>query len=78
MPTVVVFTDPNDVLGYTLVKSPFAARAGYLIIDAGVSNAPTYFGLIELPTSAHTDYPRNATVQRMIACGEPAAEGCGN
>ncbi|NHZ84050.1 hypothetical protein F2P44_33025 [Massilia sp. CCM 8695] len=78
VPTVVAFTDPNDVLGYTLVKSPVAARAGYPIIDVVVSNAPTYLGLVELPTNAHLDYPRNATVQRMIACGEPAAEGCGN
>ncbi|MDQ1925016.1 hypothetical protein [Massilia pseudoviolaceinigra] len=78
VPTVVAFTDPNDVLAYTLVKSPFAARAGYPIIDVVVSNTPTYLGLIALPTSAHTNYPRNATVQRMIACGEPAAEGCGN
>ncbi|NHZ37563.1 hypothetical protein [Massilia rubra] len=78
VPTVVAFTDPNDVLAYTLVNSPFAARATYPIIDVVVSNAPTYLGLLELPNSAHTDYPRNATVQRMIACGEPALDGCGN
>ncbi|HEX8611704.1 MAG TPA: hypothetical protein VF800_10495 [Telluria sp.] len=78
VPTVVAFTDPNDVLSYTLVKSPFAARATYPIIDVVVSNAPTYLGLLELPNSAHTEYARNGTVQRMIACGEPAAEGCGN
>ncbi|MCE3605921.1 hypothetical protein LXA47_20265 [Massilia sp. P8910] len=78
VPTVVAFTDPNDVLGYTLAKSPFAARATYPIIDVVVSNAPTYLGLFELPTNAHTDYLLNATVRRLIACGEPAAEGCGN
>ena len=78
VPTVVAFTDPNDVLSYTLVNSPFAARATYPIIDVVVSNAPTYLGLLELPTTAHTNYPRNPTVQRMIACGEPALEGCGN
>ncbi|RSZ57528.1 hypothetical protein HF313_26820 [Massilia atriviolacea] len=78
VPTVVAFTDPNDLLSYTLARSPFGARATYPIIDVVVSNAPTYLGLLELPTTAHTNYPRNTTVQRMIACGEPALEGCGN
>ncbi|NHZ99210.1 hypothetical protein [Massilia sp. CCM 8734] len=78
VPTVVAFTDPNDVLSYTLVKSSFAARATYPIIDVVVSNAPTYLGLLELPDRAHTGYAGNPTVRRMIACGEPAAEGCGN
>ncbi|NHZ44506.1 hypothetical protein [Massilia aquatica] len=78
VPTVVAFTDPNDVLSYTLVKSPFAAPATYPIIDVVVSNAPTYLGLLELPDRAHTGYAGNPTVRRMIACGEPAAEGCGN
>lgn len=78
VPTVVAFSDPNDVLSYTLAKSPFAARASYPIIDVVVSNGPTYSGLLELPDRAHTGYAHNAAVQRMIACGEPAAEGCGN
>lgn len=78
VPTVVAFSDPNDLLSYTLVKSPFAARATYPIVDVVVSNAPTYLGLLELPDRAHTAYPGNPAVRRMIACGEPALDGCGN
>jgi hypothetical protein len=76
VPTVVAFSDPNDVLSYTLVKSPLAARATYPIIDVVVSNAPTWLGLLEAPERAHTAYPDNATVRRMIACGEPALDAC--
>ncbi|UOD30869.1 hypothetical protein INH39_03800 [Massilia violaceinigra] len=63
--TVVAFADPNDVLSYTLVKSPFAARATYPIIDVVESNAPSYLGLLELPDRAHTGYARNPAVRRI-------------
>ncbi|HEU4371936.1 MAG TPA: hypothetical protein VFS02_00505 [Telluria sp.] len=76
VPTVVAFSDPNDLLSYPLARSPFAAGAAYPIIDVIVSNAASYLGLVELPNAAHQDYARNAAVRRLIACGNPRSRAC--
>jgi len=73
--TLVAFTDPNDVLTYTLLKARYAAE-GVAVHNVLVSNAPTWFGLIEMPDRAHVDYLVNPDVGRMISCGEPKSALC--
>lgn len=73
---VVAFTDPNDLLSYRLLGSRFAGDPSIEFADVLVSNAPTYVGLLENPLTAHTSYPRNPDVARLIACGEPRSGRC--
>ncbi|MFZ0470516.1 MAG: hypothetical protein WAL92_16450, partial [Thiogranum sp.] len=73
-PRVVAFTDPNDLLSYTLV--PATQLADYDVVDVVVSNANTYFGFLENPLPAHQGYRNNKTVLRLIACGSPSADAC--
>lgn len=61
LPTVVVLSDPNDVLSYSLRNSP--RRPEYPFVDVVVSNDWTWFGLLESPLSAHREY----LVQPQIA-----------
>lgn len=77
LPSVVAFTDPNDLLSYILVPSPHAENAGYAIIDVIVSNDKSYFGFVELPTTAHLGYRTNEAVRSLIACGHPKSAACG-
>jgi hypothetical protein len=76
LPTVVAFSDPNDLLSFALVGSPHAAGAGYPIVDVIVSNDKTYLGFIELPNNAHSDYKKNEDVKQLIACGKPRSKLC--
>ncbi|MBN8490293.1 MAG: hypothetical protein J0M00_02535 [Burkholderiales bacterium] len=71
---VVAFTDPNDLLSYILVPSPWGKS--YDVVDVVVSNDNTYFGLVELPTTAHQGYRENSTVRRLVACGNPTSGKC--
>ena len=75
-PSIVAFTDPNDLLSYILVPSPHRERWGYPVIDVVVSNADTYIGLVERPDIAHTGYSGNRTVAEHIACGKPVSARC--
>lgn len=77
LPSVVAFTDPNDLLSYILVPSPHALNAGYSVIDVIVSNDKSYLGLVELPTTAHLGYRTNEAVRSLIACGHPKSAACG-
>lgn len=76
LPQVVAFTDPNDLLSFILAPSPHAAAAGYPAVDVVVSNDDTYFGLVEMPTTAHLGYRTNEVVRRLIACGNPKSAAC--
>ncbi|MDQ2991061.1 MAG: hypothetical protein M3R60_18395 [Pseudomonadota bacterium] len=76
VPTVVAFSDPNDLLSYPLARSPLAAAAGYPIVDVIVSNDKSYLGLFELPNTAHLHYAGNDAVRRLIACGNPRSSAC--
>lgn len=76
LPTVVAFTDPNDLLSFILVPSPQAALAGYSVVDVIVSNDKSYLGLVELPTTAHLGYRTNEAVRTFIACGNPKSAAC--
>jgi hypothetical protein len=73
--TLVALTDPNDVLSYRLQPSRYAA-ADVHVADVLVSNASSWFGLIEDPFAAHNAYLDNPDVARIIACGSPAARAC--
>ncbi|WP_130300760.1 MULTISPECIES: hypothetical protein [unclassified Duganella] len=73
--TLVAFTDPNDLLSYTLPPERYAAQ-GVTVHNILVSNAPTYLGLLERPDLAHLDYLTNPDVGRLIACGQPTSKLC--
>ena len=73
--TLVAFTDPNDLLSYTLPPEKYA-REGITVYNILVSNAPTYLGLLERPDHAHLDYLSNPDVGRLIACGQPKSSLC--
>lgn len=73
--TLVAFTDPNDLLSFTLDERKYAQQ-GVTVYNIVVSNAPTYLGLLERPDSAHLAYFDNPDVGRLIACGQPASQLC--
>ncbi|MRW87307.1 hypothetical protein GJ698_24865 [Pseudoduganella sp. FT26W] len=74
--TLVAFTDPNDLLSYTLPPEKYAQQDGVTVYNILVSNAPTYLGLLERPDTAHLDYLSNPDVGRLIACGLPSSKLC--
>ena len=73
--TLVAFTDPNDLLSYTLQTEKYA-RDGIAVYNILVSNASTYLGLLERPDYAHLNYLTNPDVGRLIACGLPSSALC--
>ena len=73
--TLVAFTDPNDLLSYTLPPEKYA-RDGITVYNILVSNATTYLGLLERPDHAYLDYLTNPEVGRLIACGQPTSGLC--
>jgi hypothetical protein len=46
------------------------------VVNVLVSNAPTWFGLLERPDHAHMNYLLNPDVARMVACGQPRSARC--
>jgi hypothetical protein len=72
---LVAFTDPSDVLSYTLQTERYA-REGATVYNVLVSNAPIWFGALERPDTAHLNYLENADVARLIACGQPVSQRC--
>jgi hypothetical protein len=73
--SLVAFTDPNDLLSYRLLPVRFTVP-GVEVSDVLVSNDTTYFGLLERPDTAHTEYEANAEVRAFIACGRPKSPRC--
>ena len=73
--TLVAFSDPNDVLNYTLPPERYQGDVAG-VFNVLVSNAPTYFGLLEDPVRAHQDYLTNPDVGSLIACGRPRSTLC--
>ncbi|MYN08493.1 hypothetical protein [Pseudoduganella aquatica] len=73
--TLVAFTDPNDLLSYTLLKEKYE-RPGVAVHNVLVSNARSWFGALENPVDAHVRYLDNPDVGRLIACGEPKSQLC--
>jgi hypothetical protein len=73
MPTVVAFTDPNDLLNYRLLP-PMLDISRARLINVIVSNETTWLGILERPDTAHCGYAWNETVIAMIARGHRAGE----
>lgn len=61
---LIAFTDPNDLLSYSLDRESCPGHVSVL-----VSNSPTWFGKIENPLAAHTDYLDNEAVWKLIVDG---------
>lgn len=73
--TLVAFSDPSDVLSYTLPTERYASES-VKVFNILVSNAPTWLGLLERPDRAYLDYLKNPDVGRLVACGVPASALC--
>ena len=71
--TLIAFTDPNDLLSYTL---PPERYPGAIVHNVLVSNDRTVFGLFENPAKAHLDYLSNPDVGSLISCGLPRSSLC--
>lgn len=69
-PMVVVLSDPNDVLSYSLRN--YEHRPEYVTVDVVASNAPTWFGTFANPLRAHQDYLKQPNVADLIVNGRPA------
>jgi hypothetical protein len=67
-PTVVAFTDPNDLLSYRLLPRGLDL-AGAQLVNVIVSNDDTWFGFLERPDTAHCGYAWNRKVIGLIANG---------
>lgn len=72
---LIAFTDPNDVLSYTLPPERYRAQ-GAQVHNVLVSNAKTYFGWLENPVDAHLGYLPNPDVGSLITCGVPRSALC--
>jgi hypothetical protein len=72
---LVAFTDPNDLLSYTLQTEKYAGE-GIVAYNILVSNASTWLGLFERPDDAHLNYLSNPDVGRLIACGQSISKFC--
>ncbi|SFU89278.1 hypothetical protein [Pseudoduganella namucuonensis] len=73
--TVVAYTDPNDLLSYTLERERYA-RKDVEVFNVLVSNAGTWFGAFERPDLAHLRYLENPDVAGLIGCGQPRSAAC--
>lgn len=69
---VVAFTDPNDLLSYTVASDDFG---GLPVVNVIVSNDWTWFGAFENPTTAHAGYRANDDVTDILRCGRQGVEG---
>ncbi|MNC49523.1 hypothetical protein D3C75_987080 [compost metagenome] len=66
-PFLVAFTDPNDLLSYSLKGSMF--KPVYPVLDALISVKYTYFWLFSNPYTIHTEYLQHKGVLNLITCG---------
>ena len=73
-PTVVAFTDPNDLLSYRLIPSVFDLSARARLINVIGSNETTWFGFLERPDTAHCGYTWHRTVIGLIARGHEVGQ----
>jgi hypothetical protein len=73
--SIVAFTDPNDLLSYRLLAARYR-KSDVAVADVLVSNARTWFDLLEDPFTAHLDYLTNPDLGTLLACGWPKAAIC--
>ena len=71
---IAAFSDPNDVLSYTLLPVK-DQTVGHDVVDIVSGNAWTYLGVLENPYKAHTTYDDNPIVQRVLVCGSAGLNG---
>jgi hypothetical protein len=67
-PTIVAFSDPNDLLSYRLLSANLDT-ADARLINVIVSNDDTLAGYVERPDNAHCGYAWNPYVIGMIVNG---------
>jgi hypothetical protein len=72
-PTVVAFTDPNDLLSYRLISTMLDVSRARLI-NVIATNETTWFGFLARPDSAHCGYTWNRNVFGLIAHGHKVGE----
>lgn len=68
-PTIVAFSDPNDLLSYELNTAIVGTQAR--LINVAVSNDDTWFWYIENPANAHCGYGTNQKVVNLVTNGDP-------
>ncbi|UEX77309.1 hypothetical protein [Sediminicurvatus halobius] len=73
---IVAFSDPNDLLSYTLHGSRYEHDDKLVIQDVLYSNAYTFLWFAERPTLAHTAYLEQPPLLEIIACGSPKEPDC--
>lgn len=75
--SIAAFSDPNDLLSYSLCKSGMDRLKDAAVADIWVSNAIN-FGLFANPMSAHQDYWKNKKViELLVGEGEDGEQMCG-
>lgn len=72
--SIVAFTDPNDLLSYTLRNAP-GIPTNLNLVDVRVSNASAVFGYMAHPLEVHKHYLKNPSVSGAIACGWSGLSG---
>ena len=72
-PTLIAFTDPNDLLSYRLIPSVLGDPRAR-VINVIASNDTTWFGYFERPDMAHCGYASNRIVLGLIAHGHKVGE----
>lgn len=66
-PSIIVLSDPNDILSYSWRNSP--VRPDYVTVDVVVSNDKTWFNLFENPGTAHQGYLEQPHIADMVMNG---------
>lgn len=64
---LIAYTDPNDLLSYEVRQQDVQVADPINVI---VSNAPSWFNVLESPIKAHMGYMGNKSVVEYIACGK--------
>lgn len=75
--SIAAFSDPNDLLSYSLCRADMGRLEGVEVADIWVRNAFN-FGVFANPLSAHQDYWRNEKViELLVGKGEVGEQMCG-
>lgn len=75
--SIAAFSDPNDLLSYSLCKSDMDRLKGVEVADIWVRNAIN-FVVYANPMSAHQDYWKNKEVIKLlVGDGEDGEQMCG-
>jgi hypothetical protein len=70
--SVVVYTDPNDLLGYPLTEKWIPANGAATLTNVLVSNNYTYFGYVENPLPAHSGTTGPQVFRMVIEGSDPS------